>query len=637
MANKIVLKKSSVAAKVPLSTDLEVGEIAVNLVDQKLYSKKADGTVVLVGTGISGGTGDVTGAASSTDNAVTRFDGTTGKIIQNSAVIIDDSNNVSGVATLNAATLIIADNVTLGSSNTDTVAVNGRITTDLDPDANNAKDIGTSGRNWRDGFFGRTLHTVNLDLTGTTSFDGAQGTSGQVLTSAGTGNTPTWTTPAAGTVTSVGGTGTVNGITLTGTVTTSGSLTLGGTLSGVNLTTQVTGTLPVANGGTGAATLTANNVLLGNGTSALQVVAPGTTGNVLTSDGTTWTSAAAPASLLGDTDSATPFETSLGFEAGNVNTGTNNTFIGYQSGKANTTGTNNTAVGFKSLDVSTTGATNTAFGANSLGTNTTGSANTAVGAFSMFSNIGGVYNTAIGDSSLQNNTSGINNVAIGFAALQLNTTSGYNVANGHSALAANTTGANNTATGYEALFSNTTAAGNTAHGYRALRSNTTGVNNTALGNEAGNSGTNNLTTGSNNILIGYQATASAATVSNETTIGNSSTTSARIFGDLKFLGSYTEVVFAVTGTTPALSPTNGTIQTWTLSGNSTPTAGTWAAGQSITLMIDDGSAFTVTWSSLAVTWKTDAGVAPTLNTTGFTAITLWKVGTTIYGARVGNA
>ena len=53
------------------------------------------------------------------------------------------------------------------------------------------------------------------------------------------------------------------------------------------------GTLPVSKGGTGAATLTANNVLLGNGTSALQVVAPGTTGNVLTSNGTTWTSAAA--------------------------------------------------------------------------------------------------------------------------------------------------------------------------------------------------------------------------------------------------------------------------------------------------------------------------------------------------------
>ena len=59
---------------------------------------------------------------------------------------------------------------------------------------------------------------------------------------------------SVGTVTSVGGTGTVNGITLTGTVTSSGNLTLGGTLSGVSLSSQVSGTLLIANGGTGATT-----------------------------------------------------------------------------------------------------------------------------------------------------------------------------------------------------------------------------------------------------------------------------------------------------------------------------------------------------------------------------------------------
>jgi hypothetical protein len=63
-----------------------------------------------------------------------------------------------------------------------------------------------------------------------------------------------------------------------------------------NLTTNVTGTLPVGNGGTGATTLTANNVILGNGTSAPLFVAPGTAGNLLTSDGTTWTSATPAAS-----------------------------------------------------------------------------------------------------------------------------------------------------------------------------------------------------------------------------------------------------------------------------------------------------------------------------------------------------
>jgi hypothetical protein len=131
---------------------------------------------------------------------------TTGKLIQNSLVIIDDSGNVTGVNTLTATNLTVNDDATLGGSNADTLAVNSRITTDLEPNANNAKDIGTSGRNWRDGFFGRNLDTVNLSVTGTTSFDGSQGTAGQVLTSAGTGATPTWTTPTTGTVTSVSGT-----------------------------------------------------------------------------------------------------------------------------------------------------------------------------------------------------------------------------------------------------------------------------------------------------------------------------------------------------------------------------------------------------------------------------------------------
>ena len=48
--------------------------------------------------------------------------------------------------------------------------------------------------------------------------------------------------------------------------------------------------LPVSFGGTGSTTLTVNSVLLGNGTGAPQLVAPGTSGNILTSNGTTWTS-----------------------------------------------------------------------------------------------------------------------------------------------------------------------------------------------------------------------------------------------------------------------------------------------------------------------------------------------------------
>lgn len=107
--------------------------------------------------------------------------------------------------------------------------------------------------------------TVSLTGAGTTSI---------------TGTYPNFTVTSndqyVGTVTSVGGTGTVNGISLSGTVTSSGSLTLGGTLSGVDLTTQVTGTLPIANGGTGQTTQTA----------AFDALAPTTTkGDLIVSNG----------------------------------------------------------------------------------------------------------------------------------------------------------------------------------------------------------------------------------------------------------------------------------------------------------------------------------------------------------------
>ena len=67
----------------------------------------------------------------------------------------------------------------------------------------------------------------------------------------------------------------------------------------VSLTADVTGILPVANGGTGSNTLALNNVLLGNGTGALQAVAPGAAANVLRSTGSTWASAALTKSDVG--------------------------------------------------------------------------------------------------------------------------------------------------------------------------------------------------------------------------------------------------------------------------------------------------------------------------------------------------
>ena len=57
MANRIILKKSSLAGKIPLSTDLEYGELALNYTDGRLYYKNANNTVGQIGGGAGGGSG----------------------------------------------------------------------------------------------------------------------------------------------------------------------------------------------------------------------------------------------------------------------------------------------------------------------------------------------------------------------------------------------------------------------------------------------------------------------------------------------------------------------------------------------------------------------------------------------------
>ncbi len=179
-----------------------------------------------------------------------------------------------------------------------------------------------------------------------------------------------------GTVTSVSGTGTVNGISLSGTVTASGSLTLGGSLSGVSLTSQVTGTLPVANGGTGSTgpVVTAGAGISVTGTWPNQTI-----------------SATGGGSLVGTT---TTTATLLGVSASPSGSGCTN--IGYQSGYL-TSGTNNSGLGAGTL-AGSTGSSNTAVGASSGQGITSGSLNTAIG-----------YNTLSGSTALTGN----NNVVIG--------------------------------------------------------------------------------------------------------------------------------------------------------------------------------------------------------------------------------
>ena len=96
---------------------------------------------------------------------------------------------------------------------------------------------------------------------------------------------------------------------------------------------------------------------------------------------------------------------------------------------------------------------------------------------------------------------------------------------------------------------------------------------------------------------------------------------------LSINGSVSEKVYNLTGT--AIDPDNGTIQYKTLTGNTTFTEAL-VSGEYVTLMIDDGSGYTITWPTMY--WPN--GVAPTLATSGYNVFQLWKIGSDLYGSYV---
>ncbi len=142
--------------------------------------------------------------------------------------------------------------------------------------------------------------------------------------------------------------------------------------------------------------------------------------------------------------------------------------------------------------------------------------------------------------------------------------------------------------------------------------------------------TNKTIAFADNTLTGVASTSTAQTLTNKT------------LTDPAIVGTITEDIYTISdGAAFEIDPGNGSIQLITLGANRTPKATNFAAGEAVTLMVDDGTAYTITWTDATfggsgVVWKTDSGSAPTLNTTGYTVIVLWKVSTQVYGARVGN-
>jgi hypothetical protein len=222
----------------------------------------------------------VSGPASSTDNNLVAFDGTSGKIIKQ----VTTGANVLTALGVNVGTAgaFVVNGGALGtpSSGTLTNASGLPISTGISGLGTNVAtalgvNVGSSG-----------AVVVNGGALGTPSSGTLTNASGLPV-STGISGLGTNVATALGVNVGTAGSVVVNGGAL-GTPS-SGTLT---NASGLPLSTGVTGTLSVSNGGTGATTLTANSVIIGNGGSTVQFVSPGTTGNVLTSDGTTWVSTA---------------------------------------------------------------------------------------------------------------------------------------------------------------------------------------------------------------------------------------------------------------------------------------------------------------------------------------------------------
>ena len=200
-----------------------------------------------------------------------------------------------------------------------------------------------------------------------------------------------------------------------------GKVTNGMLAGNIDLSSKVSNVLAITNGGTGISSLTNHALLVGGST--LGFLSPGSAGNILSSNGTQWSSN--PISSLGVATSvgnpnSTGTSNGLTLLAGElklspadatnpgiITTGTqslagnktflqdlsvnqivlgsgggnlaSNTRIGNSSYTSNTTGSNNTAMGYQSLQSNTSGTNNTALGATALALNTTGNGNTAVG------------------------------------------------------------------------------------------------------------------------------------------------------------------------------------------------------------------------------------------------------------------
>ena len=570
--------------------------------------------------------GDVVGPASSTDNAIARFDGTTGKLIQNSGVQINDSGEIN-VGVWKGTEVGLSYGGTGASSASQ---ARGNILPSY---------TGNAGK----------VLAVNSGATDV-----------EYISAGGTG-----------TVTSVAVSGGTTGLTTSG-----GPITAAGTIT-------LAGTLAIGNGGTGQTTAAAAiTALTGTQTSGYYLRSDGTNAalgaiqaaDVPTLNQNTTGSAGSVANAL-TAGTGISFSTGTTYNGSAAITINNSGVAAYPgAGIPNSTGS---AWG---TSYSTTGtgtvvalATSPSFTTPALGTPSSATLTNATGlpistgvsglgtgvATALAVNVGtagapvvngGVLGTPSSGTATNLTglpiSTGVSGLGTGVAtALAVNVgTAGAPVVNG-GVLGTPSSGTLTNATGLP-ISTGVSGLGTGVATALAVAVGSAGapvVNGGALGTPSSGTLTNAtglpISTGVSGLGTGvatFLATPSSANLASAVTGETGS--GALVFGTTPALTnptvtSYTETVYALSGT--AIDPANGTIQTKTLSGSTTFTE-SLADGQSVVLMVNP-STYTVTWPTMTWINTAGSGSAPTLEASSMNVVVMWQVAGTVYGNWVGSA